>query len=337
MDTFTARTPVDLLALVPIVIGFHPEDSVVVLTFGEPRRTAGPPQGSFQARMDLPVNEHEQRAVAATIRRVLDQNAVTTAALVVYSDDAGAALGFADLLVPDLLDDGVTVVDVLRADGERYYSVADPGDPGTPYDLDVHPMTAAGVLQGRVVHENRQALADTLIGTDEEDRIAVADAADQFVAGLLDAGRHADLLTDVFAAEARWVLDTLARLCAERVHPSAAVAGRLLVLLSFDSVREVAWSPLRRSNADAHADVLRSLVRRAPEELLPGAAGLLALAAWLAGHGALSWCALERCLAADPDDTVAQHVAALLEGAVPPTVWSPVPVDTLPLLAGRER
>ena len=54
-----------------------------------------------------------------------------------------------------------------------------------------------------------------------------------------------------------------------------------------------------------------------------GAAGLLAFAAWLSGDGALAWCAVERCLAADPDHTLAHLVARALEQAVPPSEWSP--------------
>ena len=44
--TLTARGPEDLLAAVPVVLGFHPQESLVMLTFGALR--------SFHARLDLP-------------------------------------------------------------------------------------------------------------------------------------------------------------------------------------------------------------------------------------------------------------------------------------------
>ena len=44
---YVARSPEDLIALVPFVLGFHPSESVVLLTFGAPG-------GSFHARVDLP-------------------------------------------------------------------------------------------------------------------------------------------------------------------------------------------------------------------------------------------------------------------------------------------
>ncbi len=44
--TFKARSPEDILAVVPVVLGFEPEESVVMLTFGG--------RHSFHARADLP-------------------------------------------------------------------------------------------------------------------------------------------------------------------------------------------------------------------------------------------------------------------------------------------
>ena len=63
------------------------------------------------------------------------------------------------------------------------------------------------------------------------------------------------------------------------------------------------------------------VVRRAPDDLLAAPAALLGLAAWLAGHGALAWCALDRCAAVDPDHALAEEVAQLLLHAVPPRTW----------------
>jgi hypothetical protein len=332
MDTFTARTPTDLLALVPIVIGFHPEDSAVLLTFGSRGTDVATGPESFQARVDLPVTEHEQRAVAAMLRDVVAQHRIQLVALLVYSQDAAAAESFADLLVPALLADDVEVVDVLRADGERYFRVETPDSVGTPYELGSHPLTATGVLQGRVVHESRQALQDTLVGTDP-DRVQDVDvAADAFLDTLLSSGPPTGNLTAAFEAEGLWLLDFLADRVAAREQLSVADTGRVLVLLSFDSLREVAWTELRRSNAPDYIDLLRGLIRDSPRELQAGVGGLLGLAAWLAGDGALAWCALDTCFAADPDDQLAHNVAALLESATPPSVWAPLPASSLPVL-----
>ena len=48
---FTARCPEDVLAVVPVLLGFVPEESVAMLTFGAPR--------VFHARVDLPPSREE--------------------------------------------------------------------------------------------------------------------------------------------------------------------------------------------------------------------------------------------------------------------------------------
>lgn len=325
MDTFTARTPVDLLAVVPFVIGFHPEDSVVMLTFAGPDR----PDGSFHARVDLPLVEEEQREVAGLLRDVAARHGATTVGLVLYTHDVAAARLFGDLAVPGLLRDDVEVIEVIRVDGERFFAVDDPDDPGTPYDLSSHPFTASQVLQGRVVHENRAALRDTLVGNDVHDTEEIGIAATRMVDALVDAARRGVSLPAAMAIEARWLQSTIRELVAGGGQPRPDVAGRLLVLVSFEALREVAWSEMTRSTARQQIELWRGLVRRAPQDLRSGAAALLGFAAWLSGDGALAWCALERCFEDEPDDQLGQYVASLVESATPPSVWAPVPAESL--------
>lgn len=338
--TFTARNPTDLLAVVPYVLGFHPEDSVVLLTFG--------PGESFHARMDLPVVEHEQRQVARLLREVVGRHGSDRVALVLYTEDAGAAQAFAAVAVPPLLAAGVEVIDVIRTDGERFHHVGEPDDGGTAYDLSSHPYTADQVLRGRVVHDCRSALADSLVGADDEDVAAVAVAADRTADRLIGVGKHPRTplgvrvplqvaLAGELRTEGRWLQRTVRRALADPAGITTADAGRLLVLVALDSLREVAWAEIDRPGAGAHAELWRHLVRRAPRDLRPAPAALLAFSAWLHGEGALAWCALDRCFDVDPDDALGQHVAALLESATPPTVWAPIPQHALRVLAEDER
>lgn len=330
MDTFTARTPVDLLAVVPYLIGFHPDDSVVMLTLADAATPTSPTRPEcFHVRVDLPVVEHEQRAVAALLRDVAGRHQVAAVGLVLYTDDAAAARCFAALAVPALLAAGIEVVDVLRADGERYFAADDPESPGTPYDLAAHPYTTAAVVAGRVAHESRDALADSLVGTDSEDADAVGAAAAEVVDELLVAGRAGRSLTRLLSGQARWLRDVIGCCLDWDAPPTAADAGRMLVLVSFEALREVAWAEMTRRNAGLHVDLWRGLVRRAPEDLRSGVAALLGFSAWLAGDGALAWCALDRCFEGDPDDQLGQYVASLVDSATPPTVWAPIPVASL--------
>jgi hypothetical protein len=330
MDPYIARSPVDLLAVVPYAIGFHPEDSVVLLAFGTSQDGRSDRVGeTFHARVDLPLIEHEQREVARVLREVVSRHRVGMVGLVLYTDDVAAALLFTELLVPDLLADGVVVVDAIRVADDRFFPVDDPDDPGTPYDLSTHPFTAEQVLNGRLVHENRAALMDSLIGTNDEDADAVGAAANALVDELLTSGHEHESLAEELTGQARWVQERIRAYLRSPRPLTSTEAGRLLVLVEFEALREVAWAEMSRRDAHAHVELWRDLTRRAPADLRSGAGGLLAFASWLSGNGALAGCALDRCFGVDPDDSLAQHVLSLIESATPPSVWSPIPESAL--------
>ncbi|RNL64914.1 DUF4192 domain-containing protein [Nocardioides marmoriginsengisoli] len=327
MTTFTARTPVDLLAVVPHVIGFHPEDSVVLLTFGELPEEDQPP--SFHARVDLPASESDQRQVVGLLREVVRRHGACAVAVLLYTEDPEAARAFADLFLPALESDGVLVIEALRVGPDRFHLLGDADGAGFEYDLSRHPITANAALEGRVVHASRAALRDSLLGTDAADGQDVADAATVFVDGIAERGAAGTPLGGLLAEQAVWLRQWLDDQLADPQPIEAGDAARVLVLLSFEALREIGWAPMTRATAREHVELWRGLLRRAPVDLRPGVGGLLAFAAWLAGDGALSWCAIDRTLEVDADDPLAQYVATLVGSAVPPTVWSPTPPESL--------
>lgn len=319
MTTFTARSPLDLLALVPVVIGFHPEDSVVLLTFGQP--------DSFHARIDLPDDLDGQAEVTRVLAGAVRRHRVPLVAVLVYSADVAAAGTMAEGLLEALLDDGVDVVDVLRVDDDHYHQWD--GDRFAPlgiaFSLDAHPFTAAGVFEGRVVHESRAALADSLIGTDEDDEEKVGLAAARLAATWPDEASTQEAV-QWRARQADFVRTVVDRQVGPmRRRLSAGEVGQLAFLVNILVLRDEAWSAMTRDTAARHVDLWREVVRRVPRDLLPGPAGLLAFAAWLAGEGALAWCAVDRCLEVDPDHRLAHRIAEALEHAVPPSTWEDGP------------
>jgi hypothetical protein len=321
---FTARGPVDLIAAVPYVLGFHPEDSVVLLTFG--------PGEAFHARVDLPVDGDDQASVVRMLVEVVTRHGVDRIALLVYTEDPWVAAAFHDVAVPGFVRSGVDVIDVVRVGADRFHAADDPDDPGTAYDLTTHAFTAEQVVAGTVVERSREDLAAGLDCVDDEDARAVAEAAARFDERFkgLPAFVSVDRICRDVTDEARWIQRTIRRHVRRRTPLPVDDAGRMLVLMAGVALRDVAWAEMSRTNATHHLDLWRDLVRRCPPDLLPGPACLLAFAAWLSGQGALAWCALDRCVAVDPDYSMALCVGQLLEGAVPPSVWTPIPEDDLP-------
>lgn len=332
MATFTTRTPVDLLAVVPYLLGFHPEESLVVVTFGtEP----------FHLRVDLPgaaatgpdpeaVREHLTGAVVDA----LSAHGARAVALLGYSTSAQRLADMLARLGPALREARIESVLALRVASGRYWALPEgPDSVPVAFDLRAHPFTAAQVWRGRIAHESRAALAATLDGLDGPERVAIGLAADRFAESLTEDLGSLLEVPEALRREADWLAGRLARArcCGEALDVEEA--GRVLVLCGLDALAEVAWAPMTRAGSEREVAFWRDLLRRAPEELSAGPAALLALAAWLNGHGALAWCALDRCFAVRPDHALAQQVEALLESATSPAVWSPRSAEGLPILA----
>jgi len=314
--TLTARTPEDLLAVVPLVLGFHPEQSLVMLTFSADR-------SSFHARVDLPAPGDEDELVDVLLSAAVG-NDVDRVAFIFYTPEAARAFELAPVLVGAFAAERIRILDLIRTDGRRWFPLAGgPDHEGTAYDVSAHEFVAQGVFDGAVTHQSRLALAESLTGPADE--VAQVESA---IPAML--GRLPDLQQ---SAEARWVCDLLTAQVRDRTSVLAAAdVARMVVALMDVDVRDVAWTHMTRANAAAHVEFWTGVVQRCPDDFLAAPATLLAFAAWLGGRGALAWCSLDRARAVDPDYRLAGLLATTLEGAVPPSVWHPMPVETHPLL-----
>jgi hypothetical protein len=311
--TLTARSPDDLLALVPIVLGFVPHDSVVMLTFGAER--------PFHARVDLPARDAEVADVVGALLEPARRHLVRRVVFVLFAADARAARSVARPLVRAFEQAGVEVIDVLRADGNRWFTVLGSrrGVPawGVPYDVSAHPFAAEAVLDGRVTHRSRKELADSL--RPDPDRVAAVAAS---VTAVLAArpGREDDD-GGGRTAELVWTRRLVGDHVAGGTAPDDADLARLLVGMRDPLVRDAAWTAMSRDCAREHVGLWTDVVRRSPVEVLAPPAALLGFAAWLSGQGALAWCAIDRCRESVPDYALAGLLAELLVHAVPPSAW----------------
>ena len=299
--TLTARSPEDVLAVVPLVLGFGPTDSVVMLTFGGAT--------TFHARVDLPAAGEPVDPLVESLREPALRHGVREVIFVIYSDAELRAARVSRRLLRAFRSAGIAVRDVLRADGERWHPLlrsrgsAPPG--GVPYDISAHPFLVSAVVEGQVTHRSREALAATLDAEPARVRKVEESRADSPVTP-------------------EWVRAVVARHVGARSVPGDAEAAALLQALAVPDLRDAAWWPLRRETAQHHVCFWSDLIRRAPDDLAPHVAAVLGFAAWVAGHGALAWCAVDRAITADPDHSLAHLVGDLLASAVPPTAWEEV-------------
>jgi hypothetical protein len=298
-----ARTPEDLLAFVPVALGFTPHCSVAMLTFGE--------SSSFHARVDLPANADDVDEVVDALLRPCLRHRVRQVVFVVYDDDTVVADESAWSLHEAFTEHGIEVIDVLRVHDGRWFAVLPGRGPGAydgvAFDTGAHPFTARAVFDGRVTRASREELRATL----DPVPAAVAETAALLATSPppLTGGEVRDLVEVHTQASTICPTDVLVPLAQALRDPG---------------VRDEAWCGLSRGVARAHVDLWSDVVRRVPDELVPGPAAVLAVAAWLAGDGALAWCAVERCRTVDPDHSLARLVADLLDEACPPDLWDSV-------------
>jgi hypothetical protein len=311
--TLTARTPEDLLALTPVLLGFWPEESIVMLTFGAPR--------PFHARLDLPPPEEQTpmtlREVEETLLAPARDHRARRVVLLYFTADRRAAEGVHRVLRRGCRKARIGLVTALHADGESWSELSHP-DPAArahtrEYDLSCHPFVLQALLDGRLAHRTREEMVASL----EPDP-----AAAEAVCAALVAGRHADagVPSDGRAIRdaGRWVASLVARHVADGGTPSDDEVARLVWVTQCRRVRDAAWSLIRREDATEHLRVWQGVVRRTPDQLVAPAAALLGWAAWQAGDGAQAWAAVDRCHRAEPGYALATYLGSLLQHAVPP-------------------
>ncbi len=345
--TLTVRSPADLIAAVPYLLGFHPQDSLTVVAVRDHRVV-------FAARHDLPDPGTPEDAAEAEARHV--------AVVVARQDVQGATVighGTADRVTPAVLrlsaalqGLGIAVLDVLRVTDGRFWSYLcdDPSccpPEGLPCDSASTAVAAAATYAGQVALPDRETLAAQLApvtGAAGEDMRAATRLAEQRLANLLAADSPAGVRVDDPgpAAEAR---PPAAQ--SEPTGPDAVAFGRrvrragrsavrsafrrhrdggrlsdaevawLGVLLGHLSVRDYAWE--RIGAEEWQVALWTDVLRRVQAVHVPPVACLLAFAAWRSGQGALAALAVDRARSQDPDYSMAALLDDVLRYALPPS------------------
>ncbi|ATO15851.1 hypothetical protein CO540_20130 [Micromonospora sp. WMMA2032] len=368
----SVRSPGDLVAAVPYLLGFHPADSIVVVAV-RGRRVV------FAARGDLPGAGVDPAPAARHLAEVVARQEVDAATVVGYGP-AARVTGTVDA-VGDALDAaGLTVLDALRVTDGRWWSylcaepACCPAD-GTPYDPVASQVGAAAVFAGQVALPDRAALAAQVSALDGPVRLAMRRATARarrrlaVLAGAsVDGAPPEDVTVGVPAdvpptgetsaegppAEGDPVVVVGSGGAARAVRAAGVAAVRaafrrqrrgerldddevawLTVLLTHIPVRDHAWA--RTDGRDTDISLWTDVLRRAEPDLIGAPGSLLAFAAWRAGHGALAAVALERVLTAHPDHSLAVILDDALRRGLAPSELDGWPVVTGSSVLRRRR
>lgn len=311
---FTVRGPIDLLALVPFMLGFHPTDSIVVVALDDGHLI-------FQARGDLP-EPHLVDLFAGDMAATAARHGANSVIIIGYGDPSAVAAVLA--MSNAMHAAGVAVEHMLRVHRGRYWELLceETGFPpeGIPYDLDTHEVTTRAVYSGLVALPDREALSARLAPLPDRPDASVLDEQVTALGGIRNR-----------IGAARRLLRKALKVYGRGDRPTDDELLLIAALMADLRCRDEAYRMLVPGEPNRHhAALWLDAVRRAPEVYVPGVATMLAIAAWRSGDGALASVAVERALAVDPDYRLALLVGDVLQAAVPP--WA---LDDLNVASAR--
>ncbi|MEI2713841.1 MAG: DUF4192 domain-containing protein [Nocardioides sp.] len=312
--TLSVQNPDALIAAIPHLLGFQPQESIVFVSM----RSDLP-----VARVDIPTTPRDSDLVWRSIREGLSRYAQpgSSVGIVCMTADRRLADSVGQDFVARLDTIGIDTRVRLWADETRWADL-DTGDMGLQTDAARERIAAMTVLAGRAQPEaSRDSLAASLVG----DRGPVAN--------LLPAARAAES-ESAPRTESRWALGRLHRFQHNGFRLDDGDAARLLVALDSIPIRDHLWTDMTRDTAASHIALWTDMTKRAPDEVRAAPASLLAFASWLKGDGAMAWCALDQVPEGKPY-ALANLVAAAVQGGVHPREWETV--KCLPVERGVER
>lgn len=315
----------DLLAGLPVLFGFQPERSLIVISVDGDRGRLG-----FRLRADLP-EVSLRREDADYLAAVLRRNAATRVLVVACSDDPAVADPTVRLVVERLRAVGVEVTDAVRCDGTRYWSYLcfDPGccpPQGREYDATSSRLVAEAVLEGMEIVPDRESLAARVGPVAGEDRDRMAEATAAVAASMRTELGERDRTEPIDPAgldrvirRMREIVDTAV---ADPAHVlSDADAATLSVGCAFGPLRDTALSWVTVDDASEHLRVWTQAARKVVPPYEVAVLALAGFSAWLSGDGALAGCAIERAERIDPGDSLVELLRGILVEAIPPSAW----------------
>ncbi|HVV74434.1 MAG TPA: DUF4192 domain-containing protein [Mycobacteriales bacterium] len=314
--TIRLSSPGDMAIAIPMLLGYHPEESLVV-------SCVRGPAVDLTMRFDL-AHLPPPDAFADELADRIDTAQADVTFVAVFSDShpTAATLPCAAYIEALYADHRLRVVEAVFVSGRRWWSYLCPDDACCPIDgrpLDESSevatrLSAAFALSGSGVLADRAALVSSIACDPALDVVTArrrVTTARRRVAAMDQAGR---------LAEVRGLIDTLSsRLEDPRADATDAEVARLAAVLQDVTARDElliqAVPPRRRESI---LRVLHLAVRRVPP---PCDAPLCTALAWFAyadGDGTTANIALDRALASDSEYSLALLIAASLERQLPP-------------------
>jgi len=288
----------DCLGIIPPMLGFEPAESLVVMVVVD--RTV-----QLTARVDLAGMDHPG-APGELLERIWSRFPGASATFVAYTarpDRGWAVLSACDAWLPSHL-----LRTVVLVSGGRWWADT-PDGPGEV--VDAGRVAAEAVYRGMVTRSSREELAASIAGPPPGEVPRLLTLADA----------EWDALLDVPIDDWPGAIAGIIRGFDQARGLDDATALRAALLCHDGEARDTAVLSLTRETAERQHALWSQVVRRTPERLQVYAVGVLGMASWVKGDGALQCVCLERIERVQPDCGIARMLADIIESVVPPSTW----------------
>lgn len=323
-----ATSPAAVLNLVPHLLGFHPDGSVVIIGTELPdevvRITLNCPLDD--AASPKFITGYMEHAV-----QLLSSANCSRALVVAYGPESQVA-PFVAAFCDQAALHHVSVPEALRTEGSRYWSYvcADPTccpPEGTPFELTADPDLASLLPEGvSGVLQRRESLSAQVASVSGADAAAMRRATRQAEARVLRLLEQAPASPEEPSGHALVVHEGITAMVAAIQqyqgggNISRSEAAWLTVSLRDIQIRDDAWSRMVVEQRKENLRLMLNLTRLARRGYVAPSATLLAFVAWQSGNGALANVALGRALAEDRDYSMADLIRRAVNSGLSPSL-----------------
>lgn len=319
----TLTSPHDLLAAIPFLIGYHPENSLVLVALKDDAV-------GMAMRVDIPTDiapesydllaSHFQREAAEAALLVAYVDAQTDPEPVLINTSAA------------LLRAGISIKESLIVSDGRYRSMlchdSECCPPlGSPIpDIDSSRIAAEHVIAGHPMpYANVSGLVQSIAALPS----AMEESWQREVQGFWVEGDSENLL-DLQRDGATAVIDLAGEYTQGRGAEDRELAARVIGRISDIQVRDFALGSHNDETADAYWQMWRDLLLIAPRGFVAPIASIFAALAYERGEGALAHKALDRALADDERYSLALLLRRVFTAGWPPQSFSAMRAELHP-------